>query len=152
MRTFRVAKRFRPVVESTRYKNSPYVARTAFRTASLRKAILHQMTKRIRQECISLCSKKEQQSILRYCSSNDVKTFRWRAISRELKCRAPTLYHALRAACFHTRKKRVTSGRLILPMAAALLLRGRNQFMNMPQRVISAILYTGHCSKMVYYM
>ena len=40
-RTFRVAKQFRPVVESIRYKNSPYVARTAFRTPSLRKAILY---------------------------------------------------------------------------------------------------------------
>ena len=125
-----MAKRFRPVVESIRYKNSPYVARTAF---TLRKAT--------QMECVSLCSKKGQQSILQHSSTNDVKTFKWEAVSRELKCRAPTLYHALRAACFHPRKKKTISGR---PMAAAILLRGRNQFLNMPQ---SVILHTGHCSK-----
>lgn len=146
---FRVAKRFRQVVESTRYKSSPYIARTVFRAPSLRRALLRQMTKVIRQECVSLCSKKGQRSVLRRHSAIDVKTFRWKAVSCELKRIAPTLYHALKAACFHPRKKRLTSARRVLPMAAALLLRGRNQFLNMPQSVISAILYTGHCSKMV---
>lgn len=151
VRIFRVARRFRPMVESIRYKNSPYTARTAFRAPTIRKALLRQMSKRIRQECKSLCSKKSQKSILRRGSVDDVKNFKWKRLCRELRQRAPTLYHALKAACDRPGKRRATciSSKRVLPMAAAVLLRGRNQFLCMPQTIISTILYTGHCSKMV---
>jgi hypothetical protein len=148
VRKFRVAKRFQQFVESTRYKNSPYTARTAFRAPSLRRAMLRQMSKCIRRECQALCSKKGTRSVLRRSSVEDVKKFKWAGVSRELHHRAPTLFLALKAACIQQRKKKGTT-RKVLSMAAAVLLRGRNQFLNLPQTVISTILYTGHCSKMV---
>ena len=77
-----------------------------------------------------------------------VKKFKWMKLSRELQHRDPTLCHALKAGSHHPGRKKGAI-KYILPMAAAVLLRGRNLFLCMPQTVISTIVYTGHCSKMV---
>lgn len=143
VRKFRVAKRFRQVVESTRYKNSPYTARTLFRTPSLRKAMLRQMRKCISQESQALCSKTGTPSV------EEVKRFKWTGVSRELYSRAPTLFVALKAACARHGKKKAATWKKVLPMAAAILLRARNQCLNLPQSVVSTILHTGHCSEIV---
>ena len=149
IRTFRVARRFRPMVESIRYKDSPYTLRTAFKAPSLRKAMLRQMSKSIQHECRSLCSKRLQKSVLRCESVEEMQKFTFIKFSRELQQRTPTLYHALKAASYRPRRRKQTATKYTLHMAAAVLLRGRNQFLCMPQMVISTILYTGHCSKMV---
>lgn len=146
VRTFRVAKRFRGVVESTRYKNSPYTMRTAFKAPTLRRAMLREMRKSIRHECQALCLKGGQVSVLR---RKDASKFKWADVSRELHRRAPTLFVALKAACARKIQKKNYTWKRVLPMAAAVLLRGRNQFLNLAQTVISLVLYNGHCSKMV---
>ena len=142
VRMFQVPKRFWPVVQSIRYKDSPYTARAAFRAPSLCKAILQQMSKGKRRECQALCSKTGPKIILRRRSVSDVK-FKWKSVSHELHRRAPMLYRALKAVCIKSRKK-IGKGEIskrITTMAAATLLRGRNQCLNMPQTVISTILY-----------
>ena len=90
VRTFRVAKRFQQVVESTRYKNSPYTAGTLFRTPSLRKAMLRQMRK-----CISRESKTGTPSVLRRSSVEDVKRFKWTGVSRKLYNTLPGIEHSM---------------------------------------------------------
>lgn len=149
VRMFWVARWFRPMVESIRYKNSPYTTHTAFKAPTIRKAMLRQMSRRIHQECKSLCSTKGQKSILRKGFVEDVNSFKWKRLSCELHSWAPTLNHALKAACVCPGKKRAMSFKRVLPMAAAVLLRGRNKFLCMSQTIISTILYTRHCSKMV---
>ena len=137
------------MVESIRYKDSPYTLRTAFKAPTLRKAMLRQMSKAIQYECKSLCSKRLQKCLLRCESMDDIKKFTFARVSHELRHRAPTLFHALMAASHRPGRRRQAKRKYILPMAAAVLLRGRNQFLCMPQMVISTILYMGHCSKMV---
>ena len=145
VRCFRVARRFKPIVKSIRYKNSPYTACKAFRVPTFHKALLRQMSKKINQECKSLCSTKDRKSIVRKGSIDDIKNFKWKELSREIHLCAPTLYHALKVACQH-QGSRGKNKRHILSMAAAVLLRGRNKFLCVPQTVISTILYTRHCS------
>jgi hypothetical protein len=145
LRTFRVARRFRPMVESICYKDSPYTLRTACKAPTIRKAMLRQMSRGIQRECKSLCSRQGQKFLLRCGSAEDIKKFKFTRLSRELQRRAPTLYHALKSACHRPQRRKRATSKYILPMAAAVLLRGRNQFLCLPQMVISTILYTGHC-------
>ena len=88
-------------------------------------------------------------SVLRRSSINDASKFKWADLSRELHHRAPTLFLALKAACARKIQKKTYTWKRVLPMAAAILLRGRNQFLNLAHAVISLVLYNGHCSKMV---
>ena len=148
LHVFKVASRFKKVVESTRYKSSPYTARTAIKAPTIRKAILKHMSQKIHLECKSLCST-SMKSVLRSGSAGDVKNFQWDTITKELRNRAPTLYSALYAACRHSRKDKRKQSRCIIPLAASLLLKRRNQFLCRAQKVLSTILYAGHCSKMV---
>lgn len=57
VRTFQVAPRFKKIVESTRYKSSPYTACTALKVPSVGKAMVKVMTKKIQQECKFLGAK-----------------------------------------------------------------------------------------------
>ena len=154
IRVFKVASRFKKMVESTRYKHSPYTARAAVKVPTIRKAVLKHVSKKIHQECKSLCSKSHEKSILRSSSRSaaDIKNFQWHKVTYELRNRAPTLYHVLCAACYCMRssKDKRKQGKRVLPLAAAILLKGRNQFLCRAHKVLSTILYAGHCSKMVY--
>ena len=87
VRHFRVARRFKPIVESICYKNSPYTARKAFRVPTFRKALLKQLSKKIQKECNALCSTKDQKSLLRKGSVDDIKNFKWKEVSHEIRMR-----------------------------------------------------------------
>jgi len=132
------------MVESTRYKGSPYTAHTALKVPSVGKAMVRAITKKIRQECKFLCAKSSRVSVLR----KGVKHFQWRNVTQELLRPAPTLYAVLRAACMRPTRKKI-SRRYVLSVAAAGLLKGRNQFLCRMQKHILTLLYAGHSSKMV---
>ena len=140
---------FSGVVESTRYKNSLYTVCTALRAPTLRRAMLREMRKSIRHECQALCLKGGQVSVLKRSSIKDASKFKWADLSRELHRRAPILFLALKAACARKIQKKMHTWKRVLPMAAAILLRGWNQFCNLTKTVISLVLYNRHCSKMV---
>ena len=73
--------------------------------------------------------------------------FRRKNLIKELPQHAPTLLHVLKGCTLtkHKKNRNATIG-----MCAAILLRFRNQKMNLLQRIISLILYAGHSAKMVH--
>ncbi len=146
---FRVASRFKPFVQSVRYKHSPYTIRTIARTPSLQRALMKQVQRQIRIECRRICSTRQGDSTLRLHNNNveeELKSFKWKQISKELKKKAPTLYGSLSAACA---KEGVEPRPMSVGMAASVLLKAQNKFLCLPQAAVSILLYAGHCSKLV---
>ncbi len=139
---FHVASRFKNVVQSTRFKRSPYTIRTWARSETLQKALIKQVQRQVAKECKLICSIKGGESVLRYKPPR-LLNFKWKLIASELKKKAPTLYAILTAACTRDGKDPPT---MILSMAASVLLKARNKCLCLPQ---SVVLYAGHYSKMV---
>ena len=139
-------KKYKKVVQSIRYKHSPYTARTVLKTTPLRKAVVSQLASTIKRECSQLCSRNHGDSVLRFLSVLELRDFKWKMLIRELKKKAPTLLRVLRAAA---ESKRFLPSESIVGMAASMLLYGRNSQLCIPQAVNSIVLYTGHCSKLV---
>ena len=137
-----MSKKYKKVVQSIRYKHSPYTARTVLKTTPLRKAVVSQLASTIKRECSQLCSR-HGDSVLRFLSVLELRDFKWKMLIRELKKKAPCV---LRAAA---ESKRFLPSESIVGMAASMLLYGRNSQLCIPQAVNSIVLYIGHCSKMV---
>ncbi len=88
---FRVASRFKNVVQSIRYKRSPYTIRTLARSETLQKALIKQVQRQVAKECKLICSIKGGESVRRYKPPR-LLNFKWKLIASELKKKAPTLY------------------------------------------------------------
>ena len=139
---FRVASRFKRLVESTRYKKSPYTARTALRTSSIRKTVITNIRKGVARECARLCkvSKSSSSSTLKGSSSEKLRTLDTKRVTKKLKKSGPVLYSILKSACTRPDQTKSRSKRSLLTMAAALLLKSRNKRMfNAVSNIGSAI-------------
>lgn len=89
---FRVASRFKKMVQSVRYKSSPYTARTFAKAPTLRRALVKVLCKHITRECAALSSMKigkSGKSALQLKSPEQLKTFQWALVENEKK--APVL-------------------------------------------------------------
>ena len=139
---FQVPSKFKRLVQSTRYKKSPYTAQTAVRTPALHHRLVKLIAKKVRKECAVISSRKHN-SYLRL-SVAKLKSFSWESVESELKQHAPTLLSVLKATTQSSKGNSKIAG-----MAAAVLLKGRNKHLCLPQGVISTIMYAGHSSKMV---
>lgn len=112
---------------------------------------------RIRNEMKRMCSIKKP-SMLRASTPEALASFDWNKLESELQLHAPSLFSILRSATTvnvppsKTRKKsyRVKQCQVI-GTCAAILLRHRNQSMNLLQRILSVLLYNGNASKQVRY-
>lgn len=134
-------------MQSTRYKKSPYTAKAALKTSSIRKPVITSIRKVVARECAKLC-KRSKNSSLRGSSCGKLKSFNCKDVSKQLKKDAPVLYSVMKSACKRPRLKGRTK-RNVLTMAASLLLKGRNKTMCTMQSVVSVLLYAGHASKKV---
>ena len=76
MTKFRVGSKYKPLVMSTRYKKSPYTARTILHPkTTLRNATLAQVNRLVKREVHLICSRKHGDSVLRLSDMNAVKSF-----------------------------------------------------------------------------
>ena len=87
------------------------------------------------------------QSVLCSQSNDDLKNFKWDDIYNELKHKAPVflgvLLSATKTRC--ARKNQVA----VICMCAAILLKYRFKRLSLVQKIVSLVLYGGHCSKKV---
>ena len=87
---------------STRYKRSPYTAKTVLRQQSLRAATLTEVYRTVQHEIHSICMRKYGNSVLRLLrnasNSSKVCNFSWVELLKEFKTKAPTLMSFVRAA------------------------------------------------------
>lgn len=97
----------------------------------------------------------EVNSILRKKLPKDLTTFEWEKFTRELEEYAPSLLKLLRG-CIQKQKRPKKVSRqpkynedAIVGISIAILLRYRNQRLNLIQRIVSILLYCGHAPKSV---
>ena len=121
----------------------------------IRAHVLTILGRRIRSEMKRMCSIKNP-SMLRASTPEALTSFDWNKLESELELRAPSLFSLLRSATsvnVPPSKKRKRTYRVqqsqVIGICAAILLRHRNQSMNLLQRILSVLLYNGNASKQV---
>ena len=153
---------FKRIGKSLRYKKSSYTARTCLALPGVKAEALKQVITSVKLECRHLCQVKPRPSVLRVRSVDVLKYFSWKGVIRELKRKAPTFLAILQAAAQSNRPRIAARGgkrskhihqarENVVGMAAAVLLKERNQHMCKLQTIVGILLYAGHASKKVIY-
>lgn len=111
-----------------------------------RAAIVKEVGRELRQEVAAICSDTFK-SVMRQKSKAAIKKFHHTSVTlmRELETKAPTLLSLLKS-CMKTRKPRSNTG-TVIAMIVSVICKNRRPSACQFQRVISLILYAGHCSK-----
>lgn len=136
-------------------RNPGAIARQAMAHPKVKQAVIRVAGKLVRKEMMAMC-KRDDPSVLRNSSREAMQSFSWDSLVDELQEKAPTFLQLLRG-CIRTKRRLVSkTGRsyianenTIIGLCAAILLRHRNTRMNLVQRIISVILYSGHTPKQV---
>ena len=104
-------------------------------------------------ELRSLCSDKVA-SILRGSDLSNLSSFTWDTLLSEMSEHAPSLLGLLKICTVKRNKSHIYNTRrsAVMSLCVALLCKLQNKSMNLVQKLISLILYTGHCSKKVQYI
>ena len=88
-------------------------------------------------------------SILKSLNTDELKLFTWDKVLSELKLHAPVLTNIL-LSC--TKTKAVHKNQTgTVGFIASILFKYKYNRMNLVQKIISLILYAGHCAKQVNY-
>lgn len=117
------------------------VARSSWQNPKLRKELQALLLKEIDKECNALCSRK-QPSCLRSPSKDQLQTFSFAKLNKELKDRAPLLKAILHTACVNKRNaSKPDEWMPTIGMAAAVLLRNRSSRLNAVHLLLSIFLY-----------
>lgn len=158
---------FKRIGKTLRYKQPAYTARACLTLPAVQSEALRQTIAAVKRECMQLCQLKPRSSVLRVKSADELKSFSWKGVIQELRLTAPTFLAILQAAAqsFRPRAPRAPKvvqkkkGRpskhlqrardSVVGMAAAVLLKERNQQMCKPQAIVSTILYAAHAAKKV---
>ena len=119
----------------------------AWKDPKIKQYILKLIGVTLRKEISTMCSDKTN-SVLMGQAPDFLEGFKWNKLESELDKYAPTL-SCLLNSCFTTRVLRQNS-KYMLCMCASLMLKNRCPTMSLLQKIISVVLYCGHCSKQVY--
>lgn len=107
---------------------------------------MKQIGSTIRNEIRLMCN---FESILQSKSSDDLKQFKWSMIFDDLQSKAPTFLSFLMSA---TKTRRLRMNRIpVVCFCTAIILKYRFNRLNLVQKIISLLLYSGNCSKEVSY-
>ncbi len=138
-------------------KSRSSIARQVANDRRIKDRVVELLGGNIRREMKTLCSLREI-SIVRSTSPDTLQYFKWETVIDELQEQAPTLLGFLRGSVQKTRKaspssqdpKQRTYRVNDTTVTAAILLRHRSQGMNLVQRLIPLLLYSGHAPKQVH--
>ena len=102
------------------------------------------------------CSWNNSGSLLRNSSVEVIKSFSWDAVAADIQMHAPTLSKVFKGCVDIQRRGYCTSKAphrpnsvIALCVCAAVMLKNRNENMNLFQRLVSLLLNAGHASKQV---
>lgn len=127
-------------------RSSKTVAKECLKNECSRNHTLNILCSSIYKEVKSIASTKVQSTLL-YQSKQSITDFDWKQVEREMATRCPLLLKILTAAT-RTRSERANRTTTIV-MCLAMIVKHRNPNVNLLQKIISLILYAGHCSKQV---
>lgn len=160
-RVFALTSSLKRIGRSVGRKNTSSIARQAVLDDRICQKVLVYLGKKLSKEMKAMCSLKAN-SILRRRDVMSLQGFHLEALIKEMKGVAPNTLSLLRS-CLASRKpskaknvssKGPTKSRIVdcdsvVGVCCAILLRGRSQQMNLLQKIVSLILYSGHASKKV---
>ena len=136
-------------------RNCGSIAKQVLSHRRIRKCILQKVGKLIKKDMDNICSKKAS-SLLRKRTPDAMRSFTWGDLAQELEQQSPILYQVLKDCVYRKRRKVSAQGVsyrvndiAVIGMCAAILLRHHNTHMNLVQRIISTLLYSGHAPKQV---
>eukprot|EP00795_Rhopilema_esculentum_P004039 gene4039-20214_t len=119
------------------------IARSIWRCKPIRKDLVKEIAGEINKECIQMCRKSEP-SCLRRTGPEDIASFSFEMLSKELDEHAPITKTIMMAASICKEKKGDDENWInAVCVAASILLRNRSQQMNAFQLILSIILK--HC-------
>ncbi len=128
------------------------IARQCMKDAKIKSSVIQLTVKTIKKEIKAMCAYKNG-SLLLDRSSYGLSSFNWDNLIEELKRHAPTLFEILHGCVTRKKPKNSRSYRVkdegVIGICAAILLRHQNHHMNLVQRILSLLLYSGHAPKMV---
>ena len=152
-----LSRSLKKVGRSVGRKKPGAIARQVMAHPKIRKAIVKVMGKVIREDMQRVCSKKTP-SMLRKRSPAALESFCWKDLSEELERTAPVFTQILTECVTRKRRKRSVVGKsysaqdtAVMGVCAAILLRHRNQRLNLFQRIVSILMYSGHAPQRVSY-
>ena len=125
--------------------NRSSIARRCMKDKQIKGKVFDLLGKEIQHELSAMCSKKLV-SCFRCTSRDQLEAFSWTTLASEITNRAPTL-HSLLKICTDVRRR--TSNEIVRVVCASIILRHRNQEMNLLQKIISVILHRGGAAKQV---
>lgn len=117
-----------------------------FRDPVSRGFILKRIGQLVHAEVRTMCSDRVK-SVLQSNKCDDLKNFRWSRVMDEMKVHAPVLLSIL-VSCTKTKHPRSNQIATVC-FVASVLFKFRYARMNVFQKVLSLILYAGHCGKQV---
>ena len=119
------------------------VAQECLKDPITRKHIIKKVAAIVKSEVATLCSDSANSILQQDC----ITEFTWEDFINELKVHAPIFFQILQQC---TTTKIVRSNKsFVTAMCAAILCKLRNPRMSLIHKIISLILYSGHCSKAV---
>ena len=145
------------VARSIGRRNCRSIACQVVNHKRVRQFIVGRIGRLIRKDMECICSY-QVSSMLRKRTPDAMKSFSWGDLTKELEEVSPIFYTILKECV--QKKKRTTSKKprtsyavdnsSVIGMCAAILLRHRNKNMCLVQRIVSALLYSGHAPKQVH--
>ena len=137
-------------------RNCRSIARQVVNHNRIRHFILGRVGRLIRKDMERICSSLVP-SMLRKRTPDAMKSFSWGILAKELEDVSPVFYQILKE-CVQKKRRKTAKQRtsyavddsVVIGMCAAILLRHRNKNMNLVQRIVSALLYSGQAPKQVH--
>lgn len=122
------------------------LAAQVFKDAQYKSSMIVEVGKNIKKEVKLLCSNKTS-SCLRNTKKQDLIEFSWEKLFTEAQYLTPCLLQMLKS-CLDIKSNKNSSS--IIGMFISVLCYFRRSSMNILQRIVAVILYSGHCSKQVH--
>jgi hypothetical protein len=116
------------------------VAKQCFQHPLYQKEVIKLVGRVIQKEIVKMSTEK---SILRSTDASILQQFRWEYVAKEAKMHAPILYMLLKTIIAKEDKEHM----ILLIISMLCHLKRRN--MNLHLKLVSCILYAGHCTKRV---
>lgn len=131
----------------------PSLAKAIMRHKMLREAVILNVLDQLDSECSKLCQKSTSPSLFCKVPVSEIEEFQWDKFIKELKTKAPLFLQMLSSITSRNdHRNRSKSGRAHQPgicMAAAVVLKERNQKMTGVQSLVSLMLFASHVDKQV---
>lgn len=154
-RVYQLSRSLKRFGQSLGRSNRKSIARQAVNDARIRPHLIHYLSKQITKEMKHFCSDRVK-SVLCSKNLNSVQSFDIKSIIQEMEKHSPSILSILRGCLAGRRASKAQKPRKfevdhVVAVCCAILLRGRSQRMNLLQRIISLVLFSGHASKRVSY-